>query len=452
MKKLFITFLVLALHSLVYSIEDRRNTTKVGLVLSGGGAKGIAHVGVLKVLEQAGIQVDVVTGTSMGSIIGGLYAIGYDAQSIEKVILGQNWVSLFNDKTERRHISILEKDLSSRYVGGFPLYKRKINLPTGLLAGQNVSALLSRLTWPVYDVDNFDNFQRPFRCVATDIETGDAVVFKSGYLPEAIRASMAIPSVFTPVEHNGKLLIDGGLTRNLPVQEALDMGANFIIAVDVGNPLYPKEQLYSLAKILTQAINFRIVASTKEQEKLCNILIRPAIEEYTIADFFEADSLIARGESAARIILPQLQHLADSLRLYQSAKTFFPPAQLDSFYVSDIKIIGLNKVSRQLVEAKIALDVPQTISPAELEKIIDRLYGSLYFERVTCQFETQEIGVRLIIRVVEKVVNRLNFGLNYSTQHDAGILLNATFRNLMGHGTKLSIDSRLGHSREFGGN
>ena len=438
MKNLLLLLLVIACQSVAYSAEKNSETAKVGLVLSGGGAKGLAHIGVLKVLEKAGIRVDVVTGTSMGSIVGGLYAIGYDAQSLEKIVLDQNWVTLFNDKIERREVSILEKDIAARYVGGFPLYERKINLPSGLLAGQNVSALLSRLTWSVHHVNNFDDFQRPFRCVATDIETGDAVVFKNGYLPEAIRASMAIPSVFTPVEIDGKLLIDGGLARNLPVVEALDMGADFIIAVDVGDPLYPKEELNSLTKIMTQAVNFRMVTSSKEQAKLCDILIRPEIDEYTIADFFKTDSLIARGERAALAILPRLFFLADSLKSLQSQKFIQPPVKIDSLKIVDVKIMGLKNVSRQLVESKIALDLPANVTPEQLDKIINRLYGSQYFERVTYQIEPFGAGVRLLVHVIEKVVDRLNFGLNYTTQHDAGILLNATFRNLLGTYQKIS--------------
>ena len=340
MRFLFIIFFSIVMFMIpefIMADQQSPDVPRIGLVLSGGGAKGFAHIGVLKVLEEAGIQADVVTGTSMGSIVGGLYAIGYDAGTMEKLILEQNWADLFNDTFSRREVSILEKDELNRYVGGFPIYQKKINLPSGLLAGQKVSAMLSKLTWSVHHIEDFDDLPRPFRCVATDIETGEPVVLSKGNLPEAIRASMAIPSVFTPVELEGKLLIDGATSRNMPVQEALDMGADFIIAVDVNDPLYPREKLNSLVKILNQTINFQTVSNTKEQIPYCNIFIRPDIDDYTIADFFKADSLIKHGERAARAIWPRLVAVADSLQALGQGNHIFAPAK----NIRNIKIVDL---------------------------------------------------------------------------------------------------------------
>ncbi|MBN2411754.1 patatin-like phospholipase family protein [candidate division KSB1 bacterium] len=455
MKPILILFFLIAVLNIsseyIPAAPQSPKVPKIGLVLSGGGAKGFAHIGVLKVLEEAGIQADVVTGTSMGSIIGGLYAIGYDAKTLEKIILEQNWVNLFNDTFTRRGVSIQEKDELSRYVGGFPIYQNRINLPSGLLAGQKVSALLSRLTWSVHHVENFDDFPRPFRCVATDLETGEPVVLNKGNLPEAIRASMAIPSVFTPVELDGKLLIDGAISRNLPVQEALDMGADFIIAVDVGDPLYPREDLNSLVFILNQTINFQTVASTNEQIPLCNIYIRPEIDQYHITDFFKADSLIKYGELAARAVLPRLDSIADSIKTLGGGKSVFAPvSNIKHIKIVDLNVSGLCKVSRRLVEAKLNIKMPSKVTLEELDKAINRIYGSQFFERVTYRLQSSSDGCLLVIHVVEKTANFLNFGLHYTLRHDAAILLNASFRNLLGHGSKLSIDNRLGHCRETG--
>jgi len=449
----FSTLMFLTTPDFIMAGPESPDAPRIGLVLSGGGAKGFAHIGVLKVLEEAGIQADVVTGTSMGSIVGGLYAVGYDAKTMEKLIKEQNWADLFNDTFSRRGVSILEKDELNRYVGGFPIYQKKINLPTGLLAGQKVSSMLARLTWSAHHVENFDDLPRPFRCVATDLETGEPVVLGNGYLPEAIRASMAIPSVFTPVELDGKLLIDGATSRNMPVREALDMGADFIIAVDVGVPLFSKQKLNSLLAILNQTINYQTVANTIEQKPDCDIYIRPDIDDYNIADFSKADSLIKYGELAARAIWPRLVAVADSLKALGQNKSVSAPANdIRRIKIVEVKVNGLHKVSRRLVHAKLNMKLPSDVTPEELDKTINRIYGSRFFERVTYQVRSAAGGCLLVIHVVEKTGNFLNFGLHYTLRHDAAILLNATFRNLLGHGSKLSIDNRLGHSRESGVN
>jgi NTE family protein len=435
----------------VFSQSVEIKATKIGLVLSGGGARGFAHIGVLKVLEEVGIKVDLITGTSMGSIVGGFYAIGYDAKTIERLVLEQNWNKLLNDDISRLDISMSEKKESSKYVGSFPIYEHGVNLPSGLLAGQNISMLLSRLSWPVHHVQNFDEFYIPFRCVATDIVTGEAVVLKSGYLPDVIRASMAIPSVFTPVEIDGRLLVDGGLVMNFPVEEALSMGADIIIGVDVGTPLQPREKLRSFADIMLQALNFQSAIVTEEQASKCNILIKPDLAGYTIADFNSADSLIALGESAARKMLPELQALADSVaQKEESGGRFIPATSIARIHIEKIDIEGLQHVSKDLVLGKLQIDAPCDLAIEELEQAIQRVYGSQFFERVNYQLEPLNNSMSLIVRVIESTSSKINFGLNYSADHDAGILLNGTARNLIGNGTKLSVDARLGKNMEYG--
>ena len=211
-----------------------RQRPRVGLALSGGGAKGFAHIGVLKVLESAGVPIDCISGTSMGSIVGALYAIGYSVDEIEAIALESDWEDIFSDAITRRDRPIEQKLVEDRYLLSLPLVGTKIGLPRGLIAGQKVSALLDRLTLPVHGQTSFRELPIPFSCVATDIVTGEAVVLDSGFLPEAIRASMAIPSAFTPVEIDGRLLVDGMLVRNFPVQDVIDLGADLV----VGSKLY----------------------------------------------------------------------------------------------------------------------------------------------------------------------------------------------------------------------
>ena len=205
------------------------NRPKIGLVLSGGGAKGFAHIGVMKVLEEEGIDADIVTGTSMGSIIGGLFAIGYSPTEIESLAVTENWTEIFNDTPNRRDLGMELKLNHEKYLLSLPLGKDGVALPSGIMSGQKVSKLLTRLTWSVHSQNDFTKFPRPFACVATDLETGNPVIFDHGYLPEAMRASMAIPAVFTSVRVNGKLLADGAGAKNFPVDEAFRLGADYVI-------------------------------------------------------------------------------------------------------------------------------------------------------------------------------------------------------------------------------
>ncbi len=219
---------------LVGSEGRAQERPKIGLALSGGGAKGFAHVGVIKVLEEIGLPIDFITGTSMGSIIGGLYAIGYSVGELEELVTATDWNDLFRDRVRRRDLAIESKMLDGRYMLSLPLNGLAPGLPTGLIAGQKISKLFERLTLPYHDVSDFRQFPIPFACVATDIVTGEVVVLDHGYLPEAMRASMSIPSVFTPVEIDDHLLVDGMLVRNFPVEEVRALGADIIIGVDVG--------------------------------------------------------------------------------------------------------------------------------------------------------------------------------------------------------------------------
>lgn len=436
----------------VYAGNSFSPDSKIALVLSGGGAKGLAHIGVIKVLEEAGLDFDIVTGTSMGSIIGGLYAIGYDAKTLEKIVKEIDWIDLFTDAPARNDLPFLEKDDARKFIGGFPIYKNKIVLPSGLIVGQKISTLLTKLTLPYHHVENFAEFPRAFRCLAADIESNEPVVLSKGFLPDAIRASMAIPSVFTPVEIDGRMLIDGGTARNLPVTDALDMGATFVIAVDVSDALLSSDKLNSVLSVMVQTINYQVKTNVQQQLPLCDLVIHPEIDEFTIMDFAHADTLIKSGEAAARKIFPQLAALADSLNKYRDKeKAPLPFTNIVEINLTDLQIDGLHRVSQQFVQSRLNVKPPCNITMAELDKAISRLYGSQFFQRVTYQLKPESNGCRLIVRVVEKSTDYINFGFNYSSKHDAGFLLNVTFRNMFGHGSRLCFDNRLGRNSKFNG-
>ncbi len=444
---LIIFFLIF--FSFLFAEEQNSERPKIGLVLSGGGAKGIAHIGVLKVLEEAGLEVDFITGTSFGSIIGGLYAIGYSAAELEKIILEQDWDELIFDKISRRNISLNEKDENEKYAVSFPINEGKISLPKGLVAGQKISALIAKLTISVHHIEDFNNLPIPFLCIATDIENGKVVILDEGYLPDAIRASMSIPSAFAPIEIEGQLLVDGGLIRNFPVSDIKKMGADIVIGVDVSAPLYTKKELKSLVKIMEQSISFQGSIATQEERKLCDILISPDIDEYNIMDFEDADSLIFRGERAARKFLPQLSALADSLKHFPQKIKMIPITSIDSLFVKKIYIQGLRKVSKNLVRGKLQLKLNTWVTPDELEKAIERIYGSNFFRRVTYKLEPVSNGIKLFVRVVEKTTNYFNVGIHYDNDLKSSLLLNTTFRNVFAQGSKLSIDLKLSENLRF---
>ena len=418
----------------------------IGLVLSGGGAKGIAHIGVIKVLEEAGIPIDYIGGTSMGSIVGGLYAIGYNIETIEAMAHAQDWEFLLTDKLRRPNLSVIEKEEYDKYLLSFPVEKFRVKLPSGLATGQNVALLLSHMAVPVSHINDFHNFHRPFICTATDIVTGEEVVLDHGYLPDAIRASMAIPTVFTPVEIDGRLLVDGGLVNNFPVERVIEMGADIIIGVNLGLKDYNKDELQNLATILEQSLFFQNKARNKFNRELCDYLITPKVNEsYAATSFTDIDAMIKMGEDAARQILPQLIRLADSINQLRVPTEAFHLKQVDSIYISSVEYTGLNNVSRTFIEGKLKISPPCWVGVSELENGIERALGTQFFNNITYKLEKESLfASRLIIRVDEKTNDLFRLGARFDSQLKTQLLLNVTLRNKLIKGSKSILDIHLG--------
>lgn len=421
---------------------------KIGVVLSGGGAKGLAHIGFLKVMEEAGIRPDYIGGTSMGSIIGGLYAMGYSVDSLEKIARNMNWGFYLSDEISRRNITLEEKADNDRFLLSFPIKKNKITIPSGIVNGQNIENYLNVLFAPVYHVRNFDDLQIPFLCIATDIETGNEVIFREGYLPDALRASMGIPSIFNPIEINEKLLVDGGVVNNFPANHVRDMGADIIIGVDVGFQFHTKEELNSLIRIIEQTSLFLGHEKNKANKSLCDIIITPEIKGFSASSFNAVDTLIALGELAARDKFDELKDLASTLKEIDPS---FGPSQklpeLDSLYITEIEINGLEKVSARLLAGKLQLEVLQNYSPADILKASERAYSSLYFEKIAWQLDTiARGGTRLNMNVTETKGGLFRVGIHYDSNYKAALLLNTTFRNVLFDGSKFSTNISLGEN------
>jgi NTE family protein len=443
--------------------EERK---KIGLALSGGGALGLAHIGVLKVLEEEGIEVDYIAGTSMGSVVGALYAIGYNACALESEAMKMKWSEIYDDIIERNKLSIDDKEFEGKYLFTFPISKGKITLPTGLSDGQEVSASLCRYTSHVHQVRDFSQFPIPFSCVATDIETGEAVVLEKGFLPDALRASISVPMFFSPIEIDGRLLIDGGYVRNLPAIDVKNMGADVVIGSYVGTRLYGREKLDSLDRIIAQAIVLSFLSSVKEQKSLCDVLIEPDTAGSNITNFSDAAHLIEKGELAARKMLPQLRALLKSENPFPEGKIIPQPAHRsherrkskgrEKFpeyprRITEVKIRGLERVSESLVEVKLQIIPPVELTPSELEAAVNRVYGSGLFKRVTFELKPNSSGDTLIVHTKEKVKNALNASVHYNSDQQLKTLLNATFLNLAGQGSRIFLDLELGRDSALRG-
>ncbi len=414
---------------------------KIGLVLSGGGAKGLVHIGVLKVLEEAGIIPDYISGTSMGSIIGGLYAIGYTADQLSELNHTIAWQVMLSDYVPLRNISLEEKHDYKRYFAELPIRKRKIMLPSGMLEGQNLSVLLSSLTWRTAGIDSFDRFPYPFRCVGTDIINGEIVDFNSGDLALKLRASMAIPSVFTPVVLDSSMVIvDGGVIRNFPVDEVIAMGADIVIGVYAGfKEKETSDDLRSMSKILSRSAGSYGIYDSKEQAKKVDLLIAPPLNGFNSADFNKSVEIENAGEMAAREHMDELKALAAEQNKYGIRSKPDPLPEKDSILISRVVVNKLKYNDQSLVYGMLNIPKNTYLTKEELQEGLERLFGTQYFERLNYRFEKDMAAFRLIIDAAEKPPSSLKVSVHYDNFYGAGLLLNFSQSNFLARGARLTL-------------
>lgn len=437
----------------VFSGQDTvTGNPRIGLVLSGGGARGFAHIGVLKVLEEAGFSFDFIGGTSMGSIVGGLYASGYTAGEIESLTTEIDWKDLFNDEVKRRDLPFDERNYSGKYIGGLDFEGYKPVLPLGLIEGQRIEALLSRITWKSNTIEDFSDLPVSFICLAADVERSQAVVLNNGLLFEAMRASMAIPTVFTPVMIDRRLLVDGGTIRNFPVQDVRDLGADYIIGVDIGTPTKRLSDLRSAVDIINQVIGFRNTETNLEQRAMCDLLLTPDLQGYSSYDFSDPDSLVRLGEIGAREVFDRLEFVADSLRTGNDTVTRSVNFTEDSVFVEDIYVIGLREVTRNFVVSSFGHQTPGWLDAKKIDEGVERVYNTLFFRKVNYRIKTTDAAYVLVLIVEENKNDRINLGLRYDSYNNAQMLVNLTMRNFLVHSSKFVLDLKLGEDYSFGFN
>ncbi len=423
------------------SQDNSGKRKKIGLVLSGGGAKGIAHVGILKAMEEEGLRPDYIAGTSMGSIIGGLYAMGYSADQLDTIVRAIDWGLVLSNNIPLTYISYEEKEYYNRYLVELPIVEGKLKLPSGMIEGQSLSEVLTHYTWPAMKYQSFDDFPIPFRCIATDVSNGKEIVFKDGPLSEALRASMSIPTAFTAADLDTTLAVDGGVVNNFPVEELFKMGANVVIGVNVGDGFLPVEEIGSMTGILMQVAMIPSLERISEQIEMCDIYIKPDLKENSTASFSAYAEILELGYIAGEKNRPEFKALAEQLNIKSPEKEYegipFEPAPIE---IGKINLNGNDLVTETLILSKLGIQVGDTVNREEIEEGVRRIYGINSFKKVIYQIEHSDASdYELTVKLQEKPPAILKSSVHYDNLFSAGIVLNLTLRNLLGKSSRTLI-------------
>ncbi len=418
------------LPALGQNMEYESQHPKVALVLSGGGAKGFAHIGVLKILEKEGIPIDIIVGTSMGSLVGGIYSLGYEAAELESLVKSLNWETTISDEVPRLSLSKNEQLLKQRYFISLPVSEKKITLPLGMINGQNVLNKFCGLAGEVPVDADFSKLPISFACVAADLETGEEVVLDKGFLPTAMYSSMAIPFAFQPSSRDGRLLVDGGIVNNFPTDVAKQMGADIIIGVDIRSDYYTKEEMKSMDNILNQLTSFFDKDKVAVNKSYCDIIIKPDISEYSVSSFNKraVDTLILRGENATLAIVDKIRDIKTKYNL-QPRPLVSRLVKPESWYITKLEYNGNCKLSDDFLDKTFGLEIPGNYSSEDIKAGIDRIYGLGGFKQIYYYFEDNDEGKTLHLTISTEKIFTQNFGFKVNTTEAASILLNRTQRN-----------------------
>ena len=422
---------------------------KVGLVLSGGGAKGFAHIGVLKVIDSLGIKIDYISGTSMGAIIGALYATGYSGKQLDAMFNTQDFDLLINDAFPRSSKSFYERENAEKYAVSLPFNKFKISLPSALSRGQNVYDLLYQLMLPVNEITDFSKLPIPFFCIATNIETGKSLILDKGRLAEAVTASGALPSFFAPVTIGDAVFIDGGVTNNFPVEELKAKGMDIIIGVDVQDDLKDKDALTSAPEILLQINNFRTIEVMKSKAKLVDVYIKPDISNYSVLSFDEGEDIIANGETAALVNIDALVKVKSKQKNNSKKPVIYP---LDSLKISSISIEGNKRYTRSYILGKLKFKKEDKINFTDFRKGINNLIATNNFDTFRYYLEpnANDNSYNFTGKLSEsKTSTFLKLGVHYDGLYKSAALVNLTKKRLLFNNDIGSLDIVLGDNSRY---
>lgn len=421
---------------------------KVGLVLSGGGAKGFAHIGVLKVLEEEGIQIDYIGGTSMGAIIGALYASGYTANQLDSLFRTVDANALVQDYVPRISKSFYEKRNDEIYAIQLPFDNFRLGMPVALSKGMYNYNLLSRLLGHMRHVEDFSQLPIPFLCIGTDAVTGEQVVLDKGILPQSVLASGAFPSLYTPIEIDGRMLIDGGVVNNYPIDEVRNMGADVIIGVDVQDGLKTKEEIRGATDILMQIANYGMYKGMEEKARQTDIYIKPDIVGYSVVSFERGDEIIKKGVEAARSQIDKIREISSGYH-----KPDLPSYEsFDTIALKRIEISPLKNYTRSYVLGKLPVTSEECVPFTDLQTGINNLNATQNFTGINYKFVKDEETAEdiLILNLTESPHSRfLKFGLHYDQLYKSSLLINVTQKKMLSKNDVTSLDFVVGDNVRY---
>ena len=418
---------------------------KVGLVLSGGGAKGFAYIGLFKVLQEVNMPIDYIGGSSMGAITAALYSVGYSPEEMEKIIGQQDWSAVINDIQDRKYISYEEKLFSDKYIYSIPFKDNGISLSKSLSSSFNIDLMLNKLFLPVAHITDFNHLPVPFLCIGTDLLTGEAVVLNKGNLARAVRASMAIPGYFTPIEYDGKHLVDGGVVNNYPAEQVKAMGADIIIGGDVQSGLTDDiEKLSSLTSILDQVISFNRVEANIKGAMVTDLHINIPMS-FGMMQFNAYDSIITIGENIAREYYPQLKALADSINAIRNFVYQVPEMKpVESIKLEKVEFVNFNQSQKEQFYGYFDEIENNLVPLSVLEEKLYLLNGTRKFDELTAEFvPAGNDSLSMKISAGNTFKGSLSAGLHYDNIYNGGIILNLALRNIKKGNSKFFVDAIL---------
>ena len=408
-------------------------TPRIGLALSGGGARGIAHVGVLKVLEEMRIPISCVTGTSMGAVVGGTFAAGRSPEEMQKAVLAADWETIFRDAPPRKEIAVRRKvdDYFTLFAPEFGVKNGSLALPKGLIAGVSIETFFRQLATPAFGIGDFNKLPIPYRAMATDIETGESVVLDHGSLAQAMRASMSVPGAIAPVEIDGRLLVDGGIANNLPIDEARKLCADVIIAVNISTPPLKRDEITSALSVTAQLINFLGKQTVDQQIKSLgpnDVLISPDLGDISAGTFERAKDAIKIGEDSTRALADKLSRYSVSPEQYAALRSHQVAESKALGTVDAIRVEGLKRTNPAVAEALIESKPGEPLTEDKLGADLRRIYGTGDYESISYRIVGGETGPRaLLIQPVEKSwgPDYLRFGLGLESDFSGDSQFNA---------------------------
>lgn len=403
---------------------------KIGLALSGGAAHGLAHIGVVQYLDEIGINVDYITGTSMGAVIGALHAMGYNGKQLEEIASDINWDAIINNNIRYKDVSPIEKFYHDKYPLNFDISDRRILLPQGILNTNRLEIVLARLFSPTVSVEHFDDLPRPFKCYGVDIERGEVVTMDNGKLTDALRASMAIPSVFSPYKYQDKWIVDGGLMRNFPVIENYEMGADIVLGSYVGREKSDISELNDLIDILSESAFMMSIQDSKVQKDKTDILFCANVKGQGVFDFSSYQSLIKEGYRSAKDHHEELMKLRILLEGFPAGDKVVPLEVPKYLYIDSIKTSNLPLADQKLVIDKFGFESRSHMTFKMIEEGISRITSTLNFESI--KYEIIKNGEKniLMIQAKPRQYRKLGININHFSNTNSSLILSGEARNL----------------------